>query len=656
MARIKNKFLFLSIVAWLSLFSSAGLAQMRPSFSPKQVLDTTLQSAIQNAPNRSRWPDSHYVKLLDLGDLTIKPDGTTVGIYRETYKLFDRAARSLAEVQLPYNSSYQELSLLSARTIEPDGKVLSVQPHSVRQEGVAGDYLLYDDAMALGFSMPGIQDNCIIDYTYKVVTRPAFLPGQVSAYWGFNDLFPVMLSRFTLHAPAVLNTLQVKLHNTQGLQTSQTLSPDGRTKTWIWEMKDMPPIPAESSMPPINEVRAWLEISTIPNWQTIGRWFYKLYSPQCQLTPDILKKVEDLISGQTTEQGKASAIYRWVTDHVRYVGLEFGLSAYKPHASSEVFRNLYGDCKDKVVLLITMLHAAGIQAQPALLQAGRQEPLTDDLPILTVFNHCIAVANVGAKTVWLDPTAEDCPFGELPTADQGAQALVVDKNGGEISTIPITTPEAEGADFISTVTLGADGSVYVDAKAILEGETARNVQGTWRDLTEEKRKTFIAQIAQRIGFNGDVKTFSLVQPTQNSATLHLNFQLQSASVARNAGNLLLLPVFSGLLNQLSSPPYSTDKRVWPIVIEHPSHLSDIVAIQLPPNLRVLHLPTNIHLEGPLETYEREVNLSANGLQVVITDRFIQKKGTVPQSNYPKEQHFWKELLTALQDTIVIQKP
>src|SRR5579875_1303710 len=641
----------LGLMAWLQV----AFAQSPPTASAP-TLDATLREALRTAPDPSRWPNCHYVKLLDLGELTVKPDGTTIGIYRETYKLFDRAARSLAEVHLPFNSSFQELTLISARTIEPDGKVLTVQPDALRQEGVASDYPMYDDAMSIGFSMPGIQDNCVIDYTYKIVTHPTLLPGLVTAYWGFNDVFPVMLSRYTLHVPVSMTNLRVRLHHMDGVKTSETISKDGHIRTLTWQMGPLDPIPVEAAMPAVGDVRAWMEVSNLPDWQAIGRWFYGLCTPQWQPDDAIKQKVAQLVTGLTSPEARASAIYRWVTDHVRYVGLEFGLSAYKPHAATEVFRNLYGDCKDKVVLLITMLRLAGIEAQPALLYAGRLRPLTADLPSLTAFNHCIALASVDGKAVWMDPTAEDCPYGAIPDADQGVQALVVTKDGGTLQTVPMGTPEQEGADFLITIVLGANGAATVTEKATLEGDTARSVRGTWRDLTEDRRKTFVSQIARRFGISGEISECTLSEKAPAQDALGLDFRIPVAGVGRAAGHLLLLPAFSSLLSQEDNRPYSAPKRVWPVVIEHPSHLTDIVSIALPKAYRVLHLPASVHIEGPLETYDRKVTLSGDGSQVTISDRFIQRNGEVAVADYAKEQQFWAQVAQALQDTLVLQKP
>ena len=170
--------------------------------SGQRDLDPDLQQALRSAPTAAQWPNHHYVKLLDLGNVTVRSDGTVIATYRETFKLFDPLARDLAEVRLPpFNSSYQNFHVVSARTIKKDGTVIDVKRADMREGGVAADYLMYDDARIINFSMPGIEDDCVIDYSYEEVTHPMLLPGQFTTYWGFNDTYPIMMSRYVVHMP-----------------------------------------------------------------------------------------------------------------------------------------------------------------------------------------------------------------------------------------------------------------------------------------------------------------------------------------------------------------------------------------------------------------------------------------------------------------------
>ena len=42
-----------------------------------------------------------------------------------------------------------------------------------------------------------------------------------------------------------------------------------------------------------------------------------------------------------------AALYNYVAQNIRYVSLSFGLGRFQPHSAADVFKNQYGDCKDK---------------------------------------------------------------------------------------------------------------------------------------------------------------------------------------------------------------------------------------------------------------------------------------------------------------------
>ena len=144
-----------------------------------------------------------------------------------------------------------------------------------------------------------------------------------------------------------------------------TLSTDGKTKTYTWERTNLKPIDVEPNMPQMSEVGLWMEVSSLDSWQDVAHWFSTLQAPQARATPAIKATVNSLIAGKTTDDDKARAIYDWVANRTRYVGLEFGLSAFKPHSANEVHDKQYGDCKDKANLLITMLGSPESRRSPS---------------------------------------------------------------------------------------------------------------------------------------------------------------------------------------------------------------------------------------------------------------------------------------------------
>lgn len=643
----------LSAMSTLAAAQTVGAAQSKKPAPAGASLDAELRAAIAGAPSAAQWPNSNYARLLDIGNVTVKSDGTVIARYRLTYKLFNERARVLAEVNLPYNASYQDIHVLSARTIRKNGSVVDVKPADIRVSSPYHEYLMYDDAQGIGFSMPAIEDECIIDYTWEEVTRPLLMPGQFWTYWNFSGTEPVGLCRYVLKAP-IGKQINYKVYNDESLKPVVTQSVDGKFRTYTWERSNLKPIEFEPGMPPLSEIGSWLEVSSIGTWQEVARWFSGLQSPQVRSTPAVKRTVEELIAGKSTDTDKARAIYDWVANRTRYVGLEFGLSAYRPHPAPEVHDKQYGDCKDKANLLITMLQIAGIKARPVLLHAEERRPVNEGLPSLNAFNHCIAVATVDGREVWLDATAEACAFGDIPFSDRGVQGLVVDAGTGEFKTIPRYQPEENGVTIRSVVSLQADGSAEATYDIAMRGESGQRIRETLRAMTPAQRKDMMEKMAQRFATGGSMKSFSAPDGIDKTGTLKFQLVTTAPSYAEQADDLLIVSLLLPS-NTPQASPYTADKREWPIVEEDASQTETETTITLPAGYTADRLPADLRLSSALQDYSRSITRSADGRSITIKSSVTEKPGRVAPQQYQTIRDYYNTLVKSGAQKIVLKK-
>ena len=95
---------------------------------------------------------------------------------------------------------------------------------------------------------------------------------------------------------------------------------------------------------------------------------------------------------------------RFVQDDVRYTGLEIGAGAYRPSQPGVVLARRFGDCKDKVFLLVTLLRAMGVEAYPALVHSRMGIGVAERAPSPGAFDHVIAKVRFKDRDYWLDAT------------------------------------------------------------------------------------------------------------------------------------------------------------------------------------------------------------------------------------------------------------
>jgi hypothetical protein len=615
------------------------------------AVDDALRNAIQHAPKAEQWPDQDYAVLLDLADVTVKSDGTVVSRYRQTYKIFNSRARDLGEIDLSYNESYQSLRVLHARTIQEDGTVLDVRPSDIRRTAQFNDYLLYDDVKGVGFSLPGVKANCIIDCSWEEVTRPLLMPGQFWLAWTFSGVSPVECSRLTLHCPSA-KPFHVALRNMDGCSPSTTSTEHAGTITTMWEARQLKPIVKEPMMPDWDNVTARIEITSLSSWQEIARWYWDLQKPQTTLSPALKTMVAQLTGKSTTADEKTRAIYDWVSRSVRYVGLEFGLSAYKPHPAAEVHAKLYGDCKDKATLLIAMLGEAGIKAYPTLLQTETRNLLEQKLPALDAFDHCIAIADVDGKEVWLDATAETCPYGDIPDEDRGVQALVVRNGIGELKTIPELPPGASGQDATLHIDLQPDGSARISAELTWRGRDRQQWQDAIGTVSPARREKLMRNFAAALSTDATLVKWTCSDPEHDHQVLTLSLECLAPHWAKRVGDLLLLPVANSLLTP-KMQTFAEDTRVWPIVTSDSLSVRSTIVIGLPANTIVEGVPQNATSTGPYQTFERRFDRSTDGRTLTITQSYRESPVTVPPRKYAELKAYCAALAAGEEDRVVL---
>jgi hypothetical protein len=317
---------------------------------------------------------------------------------------------------------------------------------------------------------------------------------------------------------------------------------------------------------------------------------------------------------------------------------------------------MYGDCKDKATLLITMLGLAGIPAHPALLRAGDPRPVSASLPTLNAFNHCIALARIGDQEVWLDATADHCPYGDIPSANRGAEALVVREGNGAFQTVPRYAAEQNGVEAVVRVKVRPDGSADLTAEIALRGAASQNMRAYLRALTPDKRREYLKGMAQVFATGGEVKDSRLPDEDDRAEPLRIQLTIAAANFAKPIGSLLLLPI-GGSAAGPQTNPFDTPRRVWPIVERDATLSRTEMVFMLPEGYTVSEAPADADLRCPIQTYRRALVKSPDGRSLTVTETVQEIPGTVPAQEVGQIKAYYDALLKlrATADQVILKK-
>ena len=106
-------------------------------------------------------------------------------------------------------------------------------------------------------------------------------------------------------------------------------------------------------------------------WRAIGQWFTLLEADRPVPSPEITSYVQTLIAGAPDFYTRLSRITDAIQNNIRYFVVMRGIGGHQANHAADIFRNRYGDCKDKTTLLISMLQRSRHQC---LLRAGGRSP------------------------------------------------------------------------------------------------------------------------------------------------------------------------------------------------------------------------------------------------------------------------------------------
>ena len=391
--------------------------------------EAQIEILLTDAPDADDYPDSGAVVLWETEVMNVNEDSSYIYSTRRIVKIFNDTGHKFGKVSIPYTRGNDDITIHHARTLAPDGRVIDLDQRAIVKNippPSAVEAGLFVDARLMHFSMPEMSDNCIIDYAYSSNNRGHLMQGEFWHQVYFQTSVPVQHYRFTIHAPTK-KAVYYQANSPQPIEGEPTITENRYTRTYTFEMRDVPPLREEAFMPAVEDLAYSINISSLESWDKLMEWYGTLIREQDHVTPEIEQKTKDLLRGAWSRKEKIKRLYEYVATNIDYVGIELGIWAIKPHSAPEIFKEGYGDCKDKTTLLSTMLSAVGIQSYPVLISAGESSRVIREIPSLSYFNHMIlAVEENGTSgLIWLDATAETCAFGDLPASDQDRWALIV---------------------------------------------------------------------------------------------------------------------------------------------------------------------------------------------------------------------------------------
>ncbi|MDQ3283128.1 MAG: DUF3857 and transglutaminase domain-containing protein [Acidobacteriota bacterium] len=584
--------------------------------------------------------DARSIVLLDDTALTVANEGTITSRHRRVVKILTPAGREDAYVAVWFDGD-TKLRAMRGWSIDRAGQEYTVKEKDA-VEANAGDYELFTDARMKVLRIPA-EVGSVVAFEYERNERPYLLQSA----WHFQEDIPVMVARFQVTLPTAW-TYEARWLN------HAPVSPMGAN---TFEVRSVPAIKDEPRRPTVASIAARAGFDFVPpgakalDWAGLARWYASLAAQRTASTPALQAKVRELTSGASDP---IKPLARFAQRDVRYVAVEVGIGGYQPHAAGDIFSKRFGDCKDKVTLLRTMLKEAGIEAMYVLVHTDRGT--TDpQLPSMSAFNHVIAAIPVSAATskgmpavidhprlgklLLFDPTSTLTPYGELPEYLQASRGLIVTKDGGELIELPAHAPDASQLRRVAKLQLDEHGTLSGTIEETRTGSMAASMRGALQALTfaERVRRIETNLSAHLTNYTtADVTIEHLDEPEQD---LVIRYSINAPQYAKRVADMLL--VRPRIVGEKSEGIVKAD-RAYAYVTDGPSLQLDEVDIRMPANAKLDELPEKVEAKTPHVEYS-SVSTFADGV-LHYRRRYSQKAYVIATDAVKELNRAWSAIL------------
>ncbi len=336
---------------------------------------------------------------------------------------------SVGRIQIDFAATYQTLELHWIRLVR-DGVVQErLDPGKVRilqQEEDIDLHMYHQTATALVL-LDDVRVGDRVDYAFSLVGANPIFEGRYQDWLYLEWWYPFGRIHNRIVAPED-RALFFERHNTDELPERRAIEGRDGLVEWVWQGDAVGAALSEDSMPSDLDPLAAHQVSEFETWGEVASWASSVFEVG---DPDadngVRKLAEEIRAAHATDEERIIAALRFVQDDVRYLGLEIGVNAFRPHAPALTLERRFGDCKDKSSLLVALLTELGVEAHVALVNtelAGAVEALH---PTASAFDHAIVRVTYDGRSWWLDPTLtyERGPLADEEWFEYG-HALVVD--------------------------------------------------------------------------------------------------------------------------------------------------------------------------------------------------------------------------------------
>lgn len=415
---------------------SAMMAQPVPKISKSDVPKWLKPISVK--PQQINLDDislGYYYELLEeqvhLGEQTHYHNTTTV--------VSDEAgAENAGHLEVEFDPSYQKVFIHRVE-IEREGKIqnrLDLSKFKVIATENDLKRFIYNGSYSAFTILDDIRKGDKIRFSYSLVGFNPVFEGKYfeSCYLEGGEPSGLVHIVYVVPEGRILN-----IRKQNGAISEKKINKNG-LNYYYWER------PSQLTDGYVDYVPYWfnqnprVEVSEFSTWRQVAEWA-KRVNPIHKLKPGT--ELHSFVQKLWAESNEDQELFfekslDFVQNSVRYMGVEMGENSHRAHNPEIVFKQRYGDCKDKSLLLASMLADKGIESSLVLANTYQDKELDKVQPSPAAFNHMVLSVFINSQMKAVDPTISNQggpvmeryfpPYGQVLSINSGTHLDELEKS------------------------------------------------------------------------------------------------------------------------------------------------------------------------------------------------------------------------------------
>jgi transglutaminase-like putative cysteine protease len=540
----------------------------------------------------------------------VNPDGQDFYQHSATRITNASGLDQQTQLDIEVDPSFQTLTLHSLKVVR-QGRVIDQKPvariTALPQETELREKI-YNGTYNINVLLSDVRVGDVVEYDYTSHSVERIFPGVFSERMPVAWAVPVLRQRVRVLAPENL-----PLFFRTGDGSTPTVAVRAGVRELEWQWHDLAAITGDSDRPKWYSTWPNLEISSVRNWSEAAQRIAPLYEVHPVRNAALAQVVAEIRRSGGTPAEQALHALQFVQEQIRYVSISIGPGGFRPTPPQITLERRFGDCKDKSLLLATLLNELGGHAQVALVNTRQGKVLVSYLPTPYAFNHAIVRLQLDTQVYWLDGTA-DKQYSPLSTAAPAdfERALVADPAVTELESIPRPALGAstKASEISVDLRAGYDKPAKLQISTFYRGKLADQTRQKLADETPaERQSNYINYI---VGYYPGAKTAAPIETlddvVKNVLEVRESYTLEHPFKRNHNGRWELFLQADEIYRFTDELKSSVRKA--PLRIAYPIDVRQTVRALLPESKSINN--ETVRVDNPAFHYESVVSYSDTG--------------------------------------------